>query len=337
MRHAITQTLSPSSFTMMKPTAVALLSILSLTQAFSPSPLGAVTGRSGTSSTSLAAAVSPLFAAKAARKKNKSVSISIPNPLKKLPWNVEKEKAAEARRTRQEAALLYRELGVAEDATYEEIVAATDAKIAKADGDIKKKVKVEITKDKILQLRLQQRMSGQIGEGSQARMERSIKADADELARKKGGVKVPKWIPKGIFVPSTDEVEQRNNILIYGGLLFFALVSPEASDPLKFVGTCLFVFRTMGRGMPKGYGRGNPPPPAMTKHYPIAFIFSVMFYVLANGLSKFVMHQFFDPTIPEALVVIKQLQFLVICPIYWWISNNIQFYKGSSQAVSEED
>ena len=69
-------------------------------------------------------------------------------------------------------------------------------------------------------------------------MERSIKADADELAREKGKVKVPKWILKDIFVPSTDEMEQRANILIFGGLLFFALLSSEASDPLRFIGTC---------------------------------------------------------------------------------------------------
>jgi len=45
---------------------------------------------------------------------------------------------------------------------YQEFVATLDAKIAKVDGDIKKKVMVEITRDKILQLRLQQRMSGAI-------------------------------------------------------------------------------------------------------------------------------------------------------------------------------
>ncbi len=113
-------------------------------------------------------------------------------------------------------------------------------------------------------------------------MERSIKADADELAREKGEFNVPKWIPKGIFVPSTDEVEQQTNILISGGLLFFALLSSGASDPLGFIGTCPLDFRTTGRGMHEGYGRGNPPPPAMTKHYLIAFIFRIMFNVLTK-------------------------------------------------------
>ena len=307
-------------------TTAALLSVLSLSTvlAFAPTSLH---GSAASSSSG------PLFAAKT----SKLGSLSVPNPFKKLPWNVERERQAEARRLRQQAAILYRELGVPEDASYEDIVAATDALIAKADGDIKKKVKAEITKDKILQLRLQQRMSGQIGEVSAARMERTIKADAEELARKKaGGVRIPKWIPRGIVKPSTDETEQRNNLLIYGGLLFFALVSPESSDPLKFIGTCLFIFKCMSRGMPS-YSRNSPPPPNATKHYLTAFLSGFVFYILTNGLSKFIMHQFFNPAIPEQLALIKQLQFLVICPIYWWISNNIQFYKGSSTAASDED
>ena len=307
-------------------TTAALLSVLSLTAAFAPNAGRQIiiTGRSSLSLNAAAKSASKPFS-------------SIPNPFKKLPWNVEKEKAAAARRLRQEGAVLYRQLGVAEDATYEEIVIATDALIAKADGDMKKKVKAEITKDKILQLRLQQRVAGQIAESSQARVERTIMADAEELARKRSGtVRIPKWIPRGIVKPSTDEVEQRNNILIFGGLLFAALVSPESSDPLKFVGTCLFIFKTMSRGMPK-YSRSQPPPPNATKHYLPAFLSSFLFYMLTNGFSKLVMYQFFNPEIPSQLVLIKQLQFLIICPVYWWISNNIQFYKGPSVAAMEED
>jgi len=307
-------------------TTAATLSVFSFASVFAFAPTTLNTGV-------IVRGSGALFAAKA----SKLSSVSIPNPFKKLPWNVEREQQAEARRLRKDAAVLYRELGVPEDASYEEIVSATDSLIVKADGDIKKKVKAEVTKDKILQLRLQQRMSGQIGEASQARVERSIKADAEELASKKAGrFKVPKWIPKGIVKPSTDETEQRNNLLIYGGLLFFALVSPENADPLKFIGTCLFIFKCMGRGMPS-YSRNSRPPPNATKHYLTAFLSGFVFYMLTNGLSKFVMYQFFNPAIPEQLVLIKQLQFLIIAPIYWWISNNIQFYKGSSKAASDED
>jgi len=104
-------------------------------------------------------AASPLFAS----------STAIPNPFKKLPWNVRKEREREARRLKLERAKLYRQLGIAEDAEYEEIVAATDALIAKAGDNIKEKIKVEVAKDKILQIRLNERLAGLAKENKEAR------------------------------------------------------------------------------------------------------------------------------------------------------------------------
>jgi len=95
--------------------------------------------------------------------------VALPNPLKKLPWNVAKEREREARRLKQEGAQLYRDLGVAEDATFEEIQEATATLLARYEGDLKKKVKVEITKDKIMQLRLNQRLGGMMRENKDAR------------------------------------------------------------------------------------------------------------------------------------------------------------------------
>ena len=85
---------------------------------------------------------------------------AIPNPLKSLPWNVQKEKERQARKLKLERSQLHRELGIAEDATYEEIVEATDRLIARAGDDIKAKIKVEVAKDKILQIRLNERLAG---------------------------------------------------------------------------------------------------------------------------------------------------------------------------------
>ena len=84
----------------------------------------------------------------------------VPNPFKKLPWNVEREQRRKARKLRLDRSALHRELGIAEDATYEEITAATDALIAAADGDLKRKIQIEVAKDKILQIRLNERLAG---------------------------------------------------------------------------------------------------------------------------------------------------------------------------------
>lgn len=73
---------------------------------------------------------------------------------------MQKEKERQARKLKLERSQLHRELGIAEDATYEEIVEATDRLIARAGDDIKAKIKVEVAKDKILQIRLNERLAG---------------------------------------------------------------------------------------------------------------------------------------------------------------------------------
>ncbi len=94
---------------------------------------------------------------------------AVSNPFNRLPWVVQKEKEKEARRMKQERAKLHRELGIAEDATYEEIVAATDMLIAQVGSDLKAKVKIEIAKDRILQIRLNERLAGLAAESKEAR------------------------------------------------------------------------------------------------------------------------------------------------------------------------
>ena len=59
-----------------------------------------------------------------------TAAAAIPNPFKKLPWNAKREREREARRLKQESAMLHRQLGITEDASYEEITAACDRLIA---------------------------------------------------------------------------------------------------------------------------------------------------------------------------------------------------------------
>jgi hypothetical protein len=94
--------------------------------------------------------------------KAKKSSSPIPNPLNSLPWNVKKAQQREARNLKIESANLHRELGIAEDATFEEITDVTSKLILKAEseGDVKKKIKVEIAKDRIMQIKLNERLAG---------------------------------------------------------------------------------------------------------------------------------------------------------------------------------
>jgi hypothetical protein len=100
-----------------------------------------------------------------------------PNPFKKLPWNVQKEKQRLARKMKLEQATLHRELGIAEDATYEELVEATDALIMRAGSDIKRKIQIEVCKDKILQIRLNARLQGLAKASTDARAQSTFETE----------------------------------------------------------------------------------------------------------------------------------------------------------------
>jgi hypothetical protein len=89
-----------------------------------------------------------------------SITSPLSNPLKQLPWNIQKERIREIRRNQLERSKIFRQIGIAEDATYEEIVYATDQLIQAAGNNIKQKIQIEIMKDQILQHRLNERLNG---------------------------------------------------------------------------------------------------------------------------------------------------------------------------------
>jgi hypothetical protein len=101
----------------------------------------------------------------------------VANPFKKLPWNVQKEKERLSRKLKLERSQLHREIGIAEGATYEEIVEATDSLIARAGGDIKRKIQIEVAKDKILQIRLNERLAGLAAATTAARTQSRLETD----------------------------------------------------------------------------------------------------------------------------------------------------------------
>ena len=142
----------------MKSQILALLLSLTATAAFAPSAVRL---------TAVSTSPSALNAAAPA----------VPNPFKKLPWVAEKERQREARRMKMERAKLHRELGIVEDATYEEIVIATDNLIAAAGSDVKQKIKIEVAKDKILQIRLNERLAGLTEETKAARAQSSFEKE----------------------------------------------------------------------------------------------------------------------------------------------------------------
>jgi len=78
--------------------------------------------------------------------------------------------------------MLHRELGITEDATYEEITAACDRLIADAGDNMKQKIKIEVAKDKILQIRLNARLAGLTETTAAARAQSNYELEGYVLA-----------------------------------------------------------------------------------------------------------------------------------------------------------
>jgi hypothetical protein len=169
-------------------------------------------------------------------KMNKKSSASIPNPFKALPWNAQKEREREARRLKVESASLHRELGIADDATFEEITEVTQKLIARAesDGDVKKKIKVEVAKDRIMQIKLNERLAGlsELTEDAKAQS-RLEEADEDEDEDLFPDNKPKEWrVPRFAegLIKKPDAAYRNRQIKVFGIMSLICFILPPMAE-----------------------------------------------------------------------------------------------------------
>jgi hypothetical protein len=252
-------------------------------------------------------------------------NLDIPNPFKALPWNVQKDKQRQARKMKMENSKLHRELGIAEDSTYEEITAVTQTLIrkAEADGDVKKKIKIEVAKDRILQLRLNERLAGLATLTKEARAQSRVEQDEyvffkydmisifprslahsfifyyivilytslddEDLLpeEKRKEWKVPRWAENLIVKP--DVAYRNRQIKVFGSMSLLAMILPPLADKIITI-NWLFAAGQIGRrGMSEG-GSDEDYNPYMRRgggpHQRTAVLLSLMVWVLLRIWTK---------------------------------------------------
>lgn len=194
----------------------------------------------------------------------KASAPSIPNPFKALPWNVKKDQEREARRLKTQSATLHRELGIADDATFEEIQEVTNNLILKAEseGDVKKKIKVEVAKDRIMQIKLNERLAGLAtltdDAKAQSRLEEAEEED-DLYPEEKSSptLKMPGFLDGLIVKP--DEEWRNKQLKVFGIMTAICWVLPPMAEKIIMI-NWLFAAGQIGR---RGTGQdieamGNP-------------------------------------------------------------------------------
>eukprot|EP00871_Galdieria_phlegrea_P005427 jgi/Galph1/5886/GphlegSOOS_G4469.1 len=140
----------------------------------------------------------------------------------------------------------YRSLGVAEDASYEEVEAAYRRLVKKYQGNKKQLIKLEMYKDKIFEDQLRARIQGKV----KAKV-RSSPAEKS-LFRKK--FQPPKWIREAIKLP--DKKYMQKTALVTSIFIIAGFITPNLAT------TCMSMSAIASIAFL--YNRGLPEPPKMS-------------------------------------------------------------------------
>eukprot|EP00578_Thalassiosira_sp_NH16_P025320 CAMPEP_0181093648 /NCGR_PEP_ID=MMETSP1071-20121207/9562_1 /TAXON_ID=35127 /ORGANISM="Thalassiosira sp., Strain NH16" /LENGTH=331 /DNA_ID=CAMNT_0023175905 /DNA_START=160 /DNA_END=1155 /DNA_ORIENTATION=- len=239
------------------------------------------------------------------------------NPYKSLPWNTEREEKRKQRRLTHENAALFRELGLPEDATYEDVAAKTKHLISLTEDlpkneAIKKKIKIEIARDKIYQIRLNERITGVRAEQEDAARVSKLEDEGleglaamtsdsvDDIIKPKKKLRIP--VVSGmveyfqsIYTPP-DEKWRKRCITVWGLSTLGCLVVPSLTEGFARM-NWLPAGGMMGfRGMPdqENLGQGYNPfrGKRNKKHNVQAMGISMMVWVVARGVAETVVEKF---------------------------------------------
>lgn len=281
--------------------STAAAAAISCTDAFAPSPLHR---QSKTRSLALNSAIAATVP-------------SLPDPYKSLPWVTEREERKRQRRLEIENASLFRELGLPEDATYEDVASKTKHLISltedispKNEG-IKRKIKIEIARDKIYQIRLNERIAGvRTEQEDAARAQKweeggvdglmSLTDSVDDIVKPKKKLRIPVVsglveFAQSIYTPPDDAWRNRQ-LVVWGASTLLCLVLPSMTEGFARV-NWLPAGGMMGyRGMPVPEGAGGGYNPFRgkrnKKHQVQAMGIAIFFWVIAKSIAQSVVLKF---------------------------------------------
>ncbi|KAL3766032.1 hypothetical protein ACHAWU_002747 [Discostella pseudostelligera] len=240
-----------------------------------------------------------------------AVPSKLPNPYQNLPWVTEREEKRKQRRLTLDNAALFRELGLPEDATYEDVEAKTKFLISLTEGlpkneGIKKRIKIEIARDKIYQIRLNERITGVRQEQEDAARVTKLEEEGtdglvamttdniDAIIKPKEKMRIP--VVSGlveyfqsIIVPP-DEAWRKRQLIIWGASTLLCLIVPTLTEGFARV-NWLPAGGMMGyRGMP-GMGEDadgfNPYRGKRNKKHQLqAMMIAVFGWVMARSVAE---------------------------------------------------
>lgn len=134
-------------------------------------------------------------------------------------------------------------------ASYEEIVAAHDSLIAKYSGDVKMKIRTGVVKDKIMSIRLKQRVGGQLQVDGEARDMDMMSDRIAELNKNKKKFTPPQWMGGLMVMPDKPWVVK--NAKFMGGTTLGCILLPNMATSFIMLACMCSIGLLYSRGQPE--------------------------------------------------------------------------------------
>mmetsp|Transcript_21574 Transcript_21574/g.54762 ORF Transcript_21574/g.54762 Transcript_21574/m.54762 type:complete len:271 (-) Transcript_21574:163-975(-) len=176
---------------------------------------------------------------------------------------------------------LYRQFGITEDASYDEILAAYALMCTKAVGNKKELIKLEVAKDRILEDRLRQRVSGKMSgavEGNWDRKERMRKLKPFSAAN------LPRFMQPYVLFPKKDKIF--NVGVIYGLFAALGFALPPYITTLLTMGLGISTYMVYYNGIPSAKGDTGERRPAKLMPFGISIAINILCGGIGWGLGS---------------------------------------------------
>merc|ERR1712176_573598 len=207
---------------------------------------------------------------------------------------------------------------------------ATNALITRAGSDVKARVKIEMAKDRILQIRLNERLAGLAEVSKDARAQSTYEVegvDEDEVPKAEKEWNAPAWT-KGLVV-KPDEAHLKRQLKVWGLITLLGLSLPPVQEYLGRFTWLFCVAQLTFRGLPQeqmesgGMGYTFNQAGGGGGHRKVAFGLGILTgmvgYVIAYGLM---------PAWARGRRWTGSLAFTIMNSVYLLASLYLQPYKG---------
>lgn len=231
-----------------------------------------------------------------------------------------------------EGSELFRFLGVPPSADYDEVQEAVATLKEKYAGDKKKLMKIDVTKDKIAELRLRQRMRGTLAVTSDvAYLDRQAQKREQQALKRSWEVNKPKWVRRipYMWIPPW-EIKNIKNFndrkwalshcrrasIFFGVFAFITIFFPKFIGQVRLIAPFLFLAHLAQRGRPPPVKDDSGMYGEVQGEVYVDYLWATIF-VISHGFFISCLGSFLSQSGALPLLYPKQVRFLFACVGYY--------------------